>query len=86
MWSTRGRTPVTLCRARKFTRPESPEGYLETLGTYGGEMIRLVHGTAHHPHGFPFSPCTSAGLQPLQHRVALFNGHICTAMCVGATP
>jgi hypothetical protein len=65
---------------------QSPEGYLETLGTYGGEMIRLVHGTAHHPHGFPFSPCTSAGLQPLQHRVALFNGHICTAMCVGATP
>ena len=63
-----------------------PEGYLETLGTYGGEMIRLVHGTAHHPHVFPFSPCTSAGLQPLQHRVALFNGHICTAMCVGATP
>lgn len=75
----RGRTP----RPLKFTRPE---GYLETLGTYGGEMIRLVHETAHHPHVFPFSPCTSAGLQPLQHRVALINGHICTAMCVGATP
>ena len=81
MWRPpRGRTPP---RPRKFTRPE---GYLETLGTYGGEMIRLVHGTAHHPHVFPFSPCTSAGLQPLQHRVALFNGHICTAMCFGATP
>jgi hypothetical protein len=77
------RTDAAERRPRKLTRPE---GSLETLGTYGGEMIRLVHGTAHHPHVFPFSPCTSAGLQPLQHRVALFNGHIRTAMCVGATP